>query len=139
MPAKYSVFSIRLKESPEWFPIGVVLWSSELDLVLMRLISSAERPREIPKEDYPLIEQFKEDLEVCQSAEYLAIRKLELKPSTEEFWKFVRDSLSKRFRLSQEFHVKSDNLEDELVSLFHKIVSPTIDPADWTRDSVVIK
>lgn len=53
MPAKYSVFSIRLKESPEWFPIGVVLWSSELDLVLMRLISSAERPREIPKEDYP--------------------------------------------------------------------------------------
>jgi hypothetical protein len=137
MPAKYSVFSIRLKEIPEWVPFGIVMWSQELDWVCVRTISGSERPSKLPKEDFQLIDTLRKDLDLCQSAEYISNHKFP-KSSMDEFWEIIRTSLTLRFRLSQEFKVLRDNLEGELVDLFHKIVAPTIDPADWTRDSVII-
>lgn len=138
MSAKYSVFSIRLKEIPEWVPFGIVMWSQELDWVYVRIISGSERPNKLPKDDFQLIDALRRDLDTCQSAEYIAKHNFS-KPSTDTFWELIRTSLTLRFRLSQEFTVLRENLEEELVSLFHKIVAPTIDPSDWARDSVIIE
>jgi hypothetical protein len=139
MSAKYSVFSIRSKESPEWFPVGIAMWSTELKWVSVRIVSEAERPKGIPKEDQALIETLKSDLDTCQSAEYLAGQTSTLKPYTDEFWAVIRGMVPARFRLSQEFPTLKDNLEDEILLLYHKIVAPIIDPADWTRDSKIIE
>jgi hypothetical protein len=137
MSAKYSVFSIRLKEIPEWVPFGIVMWDPAIDWVCVRSISGAERPSKISKDDFQLIDSLKRDLDLCKSAEYIEKHNFS-KSSTDAFWELIRTSLTVRFRLSQEFPVLRGNLEEELVSLFHKIVAPTIDPADWTRDSVII-
>lgn len=139
MPAKYSVFSIRSKERPEWFPIGIVMWSPELNWVNLRIVREAERPPGVPKEDQALINTLQTDLDTCQSVEFLASKNPTLKPSTDEFWDSVRGMVTDRFRMSQAFPVLKDNLEEELLVLYHKIVAPIIDPADWTRDSKIIE
>jgi hypothetical protein len=139
MPAKYSVFSIRSKECPEWFPVGIAMWSPELNWASVRIVSEAERPKGVLKEDQVLIETLRINLDLCQSAEYLASHNSTSKPSTDEFWAVIRGRVAERFRLSQEFPVLNDNLEEELLVLYHNIVAPIIDPADWTRDSKVIE
>jgi hypothetical protein len=137
MPAKYSVFSIRHKDVAEWYPVGIAMWCPELAWVQVRIVSEAELPRGLPKDDYPLIEALKDDLYQYQSAGYLA--KLNLRNSLDEFWALMRNSMASRFRLSQEFTVLRIPLEDEMLDLYHKIVAPIIDPADWVPDSMATK
>lgn len=137
MPAKYSVFSIRHADLAEWYPVGIAMWCPELAWVQVRIVSESEVPKGLPKGDYALIEGLKDDLYQYQTPGYLA--KLNLQNSMDEFWGLMRNSMTHRFRLSQEFPVLRNPLEDEMLVLYHKIVAPIIDPSDWVPDSVVTK
>jgi|WetSurMetagenome_2_1015567.scaffolds.fasta_scaffold1095669_1 hypothetical protein len=111
------------------------MWCPEIAWVKIRIVSEAEVPKVIPKEDHQIIECLKDDLYKYQSSDSAN----QNNSSTDGFWDIARNSMAERLRLSQEFSVLRNPLEDELLWLFHKIVNPIIDPSDWAPDSTVTK
>jgi len=136
MPAQYSVFAIRLQDPYWWVAIGVVMWCPERKWVRVRMVGEAERPKNISKDDYTLVELCDRTLATWQNMKKIPDHEELLNPFEDRFWDVVRGQLPNRLRLSQAFPALKDDLEEELISLFHRIVAPVVDPSDWVPDSI---
>lgn len=123
--SSYAVFSFQVDEAGAVsVPIGVALWSPEAAWVDFRLVREKERLKLFRSQEYlPFVRLAEDRLRAWMKSGSLPYAQAQLAPSTDAWWRHVRDLLVHRIRLSEPRPIDCRAPEDELEPLYEAVVA----------------
>ncbi len=122
----YAVFTFAVDDSGAInIPIGVALWSTQMQWAKVRLVDPDEKLERFRGSDnYSFVALMREKLGQWMQTGHLPYAEGSLKPHESEWWRQVRNILVHRIRLSEPRPVDCSDPDSELEPLYESIVSP---------------
>ena len=121
----YAVFSFQVDDAGAIrIPIGVALWSPEKDWAGFRLVGEKERLKQFKsQEHFPFVRLASEKIRHWIKCKELPYAHKPLVPTSDEWWRHVRDLLIHRIRLSEPRPIDCRDPEEEIEPLFEAVVA----------------
>lgn len=131
----YAVFRfIKDARGDVSIPIGVALWSEDLNWVNVRLVQPGERIRHLSKtNDQPFIGLFERKLREWLASSRLPYGESSLKPSADSWWEHLQKIQIHKIRISAPRPIDCVSPDIELETLFNEVVGKTEDIDESVR------
>ena len=121
----YSVFSFVLDEMKgSAIPIGVVLWGSEADTIIMRFAVPSDKIKGLNKMAYFQIQGVRDELWKWIKSGEMPYAHSEIVPHSDSWWKHVSALLVHQIRASEPRPIDSVNPSEEIEPLYDAVVGP---------------
>lgn len=123
--SSYAVFSFQVDEAGAVsVPIGVALWSPEAAWVDFRLVREKERLKLFKAHEYlPFVRLAEERMRAWMKSGNLPYAQEQLGPTTDAWWRHVRNLLVHRIRISEPRPIDCRSPDEELEPLYEAIVA----------------